>query len=172
MWLLYRLLYTWTEFPSLSTQAPVPVDTVTLQVAHKLSVCSWHFCRQTVELAQCILKVFKQALEVTATGQSCCAAVHVGQTPGPKESMKCVIPVVCVKIGKGMQSNTTVSHKVYLMAILDNYMFRPILAIFRLSSRELNLRSYYIHWVRTWCRDLYIRTLMLKVILCVEVCCD
>ena len=47
--------------------------------------------------------------------------------------MKCVIPVVCVKIGNGMQSNTTVSLKVYLMAILDNYMFRRILAIFRLS---------------------------------------
>jgi len=37
-----------------------------------------------------------------------------------------------------MQSNTTVSIKLYLMAILDNYMFRPLLAIFRLSSRELN----------------------------------
>jgi len=31
------------------------------------------------------------------------------------------------------------SIKVYLMAILDNYMFRPLLAIFRLSSRERNL---------------------------------
>ena len=40
---------------------------------------------------------------------------------------------VCVKIGKGMQSNTTVLIKVYLMAILDNYMFRPLLTIFRLS---------------------------------------
>ena len=38
---------------------------------------------------------------------------------------------VRVEIGKGMQSNTTVSLKVYLMAILDNYMFRPLLAIFR-----------------------------------------
>jgi hypothetical protein len=28
--------------------------------------------------------------------------------------------------------------KVYIMAILDNYMFRHLLAIFRLSSRELN----------------------------------
>jgi hypothetical protein len=36
-------------------------------------------------------------------------------------------------IGNGMQSNTAISLKVYLMAILDNYMFRPILAIFRLS---------------------------------------
>jgi len=43
---------------------------------------------------------------------------------------------------KGMYSNTTMSIKVYLMAILDNYMFRPLLAIFRLSSRELNLWSY------------------------------
>jgi hypothetical protein len=48
-------------------------------------------------------------------------------------SWKCVIPVVCVKIGNGIQSNTTVSIKVYLMALLDNYLFRPILAIFRLS---------------------------------------
>ena len=45
---------------------------------------------------------------------------------------KCVIPVVYVKIGKGMQSNTTILLKVYLMAILDNYMFRPLLTIFRL----------------------------------------
>ena len=30
------------------------------------------------------------------------------------------------------------SIKVYLVAILDNYMFRPLLAIFRLSSREFN----------------------------------
>ena len=48
-------------------------------------------------------------------------------------SKKCVIPVVCVKIGNGMQSNTTISLKVYLMAVLDNYIFRPILAIFRFS---------------------------------------
>jgi len=38
-----------------------------------------------------------------------------------------------VYVGNGTQSNTTISLKVYLMAILDNYMFRPILAIFRLS---------------------------------------
>jgi len=31
------------------------------------------------------------------------------------------------------------SIKVYLMTILDNYMFRPLLAIFRLSSRELKV---------------------------------
>jgi len=34
------------------------------------------------------------------------------------------------------------SIKVYLMAILDNYMFRPLLAIFRLSSRELKVLLY------------------------------
>ena len=34
------------------------------------------------------------------------------------------------------------SVKVYLMAILDNYMFRPLLAIFRLSSRELKVIIY------------------------------
>ena len=28
------------------------------------------------------------------------------------------------------------------MAILDNYMFRPLLAIFRLSSRELKVLLY------------------------------
>jgi len=32
--------------------------------------------------------------------------------------------------------------KVYLMAILDNYMFQPLLAIFRLSSRELKVPLY------------------------------
>jgi len=40
-------------------------------------------------------------------------------------------------IGKGMLSNTTISIKMYLMAILDNYMFRLLLAIIRLSSRQL-----------------------------------
>ena len=39
-------------------------------------------------------------------------------------------------IGKCMYSNTTRSIKVYLMALLDNYMFRPLLAIIRLSSRK------------------------------------
>jgi hypothetical protein len=47
-----------------------------------------------------------------------------------------------MKIGNGMQSNTTVSHEVYLMATLDNYMFRPLLAIFRMSSRELKVLLY------------------------------
>jgi len=36
------------------------------------------------------------------------------------------------------------SIKVYLMAILDNYMFRPLLAIFRLSSRELYTLSAHV----------------------------
>jgi len=36
------------------------------------------------------------------------------------------------------------SIKVYLMAILDNYMLRPILAIFRLSSRELKVLLYIL----------------------------
>jgi len=58
------------------------------------------------------------------------------------ESWKCVIHIVCVQIWKGMQSNTTMSITVYLMAILDNYMFRPLLAIFRLSSRELKVLLY------------------------------
>ena len=46
------------------------------------------------------------------------------------------------EIGKGMQSNTTLSIKMYLMAIIDNYMLRPLLAIFRVSSRELKV--YYL----------------------------
>ena len=57
-------------------------------------------------------------------------------------SRKCVIPVLCVTIGKVMQSNTTMLIKAYLMAILDNYIFRPLLAIFRLSSRELKVLPY------------------------------
>ena len=32
--------------------------------------------------------------------------------------------------------------KVYLMAILDSYMFRPLLAIFWLSLRELKVLLY------------------------------
>jgi len=46
-----------------------------------------------------------------------------------------------------MQSNTSVPIKVYLMTILDNYMFRPLLAIFRLSSRELEVLYIYIYIV-------------------------
>ena len=34
------------------------------------------------------------------------------------------------------------SVKVYLVAIQDNYLFRPLLAIFRLSSRELKVLLY------------------------------
>jgi len=30
------------------------------------------------------------------------------------------------------------------MSILDNYMFRPLLAIFRLSSRELKVLLYNV----------------------------
>ena len=62
-----------------------------------------------------------------------------------------------------MQSNTTMPIKVYLMAILDNYMFRPSLAVFRLSSRELKVLLYTLS-ARTWCRDLYIRALLHNVI--------
>jgi len=42
---------------------------------------------------------------------------------------------------------------------MNNYMFRPVLAIFRLSLG--NLRSYYKH-ARTWCRDVYITGLISK----------
>ena len=34
--------------------------------------------------------------------------------------------------------------ELYLMATLDNYMFRPLLAIFRLSSRELRCKGYIV----------------------------
>ena len=51
-------------------------------------------------------------------------------------------------IRKGMQLNTTMSVKVYLMAILDSYVFRPLLAIFRLSSRERKSPTIYIERAR------------------------
>jgi len=38
-----------------------------------------------------------------------------------------------LNVGNVMHSNTTISLKVYLMAILDNYMFRLLLAIFMLA---------------------------------------
>jgi len=34
------------------------------------------------------------------------------------------------------------SIKVYLVTVLDKYVFRPLLAIFRLSSRELKILLY------------------------------
>jgi len=46
------------------------------------------------------------------------------------------------------------SVKVYLMAILDNYMFRPLLANFRLSLRELKVLLYTL-CAHVWCGDLY-----------------
>ena len=46
------------------------------------------------------------------------------------------------------------SIKVYLMAILDNYMFRPLLAIFRLSSRELKVLLYTL-WAYVMQRSLH-----------------
>ena len=53
------------------------------------------------------------------------------------------------------------------MAVLDNYMFRPLLAIFRLSLRELKVLLYTLraHVVS----DHYIRTLLRNVI---SVCGD
>ena len=55
----------------------------------------------------------------------------------------------CVKIGNGMQSNTTVSIKLYFMAIPDNYMFRSLLAIFRLSYENLTYgRTIHIERAR------------------------
>ena len=45
----------------------------------------------------------------------CCNGPDMNNYP-----KKFVIPVVCVKIGKSMWSNTVMSIKVYLMVILDN----------------------------------------------------
>jgi len=48
-----------------------------------------------------------------------------------------------------MQSNTSMSIKLYLMAILDNYMFRSLLAIFRLSYENLTyVPTIYIERAR------------------------
>ena len=54
------------------------------------------------------------------------------------------------------------SNKVYLMAIVDTKCF----GLYWPSSGCLqeNLRSYYIYYARTWCRDLYIRALLRNVI--------
>jgi len=54
-----------------------------------------------------------------------------------------------------MQSNRAVLIKVYLMDILYSYMFRFLLTIFRLSSRELKV-LLYIYWARMWCRELFV----------------
>ena len=70
----------------------------------------------------------------------CLNFIYFGITLYIKEA--CHPRCVCVKIGKGMQSNTSMPIKVYVIAILDNYMFRPLLAIFRLSSRELKVLIY------------------------------
>jgi hypothetical protein len=53
-----------------------------------------------------------------------------------------------------MQSNTTLSIKVYLMTILDNYMFRPLMTIFRLSLRELKVLLYTL-WAHVVQRSLH-----------------
>ena len=43
-----------------------------------------------------------------------------------------------------------------LMTILDNYMFRPLLAIFRLSLRKLKILLYNVRVAQPGCRDLSI----------------
>jgi len=40
-----------------------------------------------------------------------------------------------------------------LMTILDNYMFRPLLAIFRLSSREPKVLTYLLHGAESFLRS-------------------
>ena len=45
--------------------------------------------------------------------------------------------------------------EVYLMNVMENnYMFRPVLAIIRLS---MELKGLLYACARAWCRDLYIR---------------
>jgi len=63
---------------------------------------------------------------------------------------KCVIPVVCVRKLQRVRSQTQLCQLGCLMTILDSYMFRPLLAIFRLSSRELKVLLYTLcaHVVR------------------------
>jgi len=51
---------------------------------------------------------------------------------------------VCVKTGKGYVVKHNYVNLDVLMSILDNYMFRPLLAIFRLSSRELKVLLYIL----------------------------
>ena len=57
---------------------------------------------------------------------------------------KCVIPVVCVRKLQRVRSQTQLCQLGCLMTILDSYMFRPLLAIFRLSSRELKVLLYIL----------------------------
>jgi len=47
------------------------------------------------------------------------------------------------------------SVKVYVMAILDSYMFRRLLAVIRLSSRELKVLLYTlcVHVVQRFLHD-------------------
>jgi len=58
---------------------------------------------------------------------------------------KCVIPILCVKIGKGMQSNTIMSIKVYLMAILDNYTGTLLRNVISICGGMLWLEARYHH---------------------------
>jgi len=48
-------------------------------------------------------------------------------------------------------------------------MFRPLLAIFRLSWRT-NLKSYYMYCARAWCRDLYITGFILYKMMWMRAC--
>jgi len=49
----------------------------------------------------------------------------------------------CVQLER-VCSQTQLCQLRCLMTILDNYMFRPLLAIFRLSLRELNVLLYNV----------------------------
>ena len=49
------------------------------------------------------------------------------------------------------------------------HMFRPLLAIFRLSWRT-NLKSYYMYCARAWCRDLYVTGFILYKMMWMRAC--
>jgi len=56
------------------------------------------------------------------------------QLIGEEECRKCVISIVCVKLGKLYAvKHNCVTCGVFNDYIMDNYMFRPVLAIFRVS---------------------------------------
>ena len=64
----------------------------------------------------------------------------------------CHPPCVCVKTEK-VWSQTQLCQDV-LMTILDNYMFRPLLAIFRLSLRERKFLLYMYVYIYIYGRTL------------------
>ena len=97
---------------------------------------------------------FKQSI-ISPFFYSKCSLFHISNV-----CVSCIIHILYTGCAKIFKNN---SGSKRLMAILDNYMFWPLLAIFRLSSRELKVLLYTLS-ARTWCRYLYIRTLLRNVI--------